>query len=128
MQTLTDFQKTMASTLIDWARERIADGSDLLIDEGTFAKAVGQTGWKRSNVDDLNMLIAYCDRMKYPPVSLLVVIPGLMRPEKSLLIHAFKATLPTAEFTKRWKAALEEIRAASNDTWDAFKVDVTNKE
>ena len=128
MQTLTDFQKTMATTLIDWTQERTADGESPLIDEGEFATAIGQMGWRRSNVDDLNMLSAYCDRKGYPPISLLVVIPGLMKPEKSLLIHAFKATLPPAEFTKRWKAALEEIQATPNETWEAFRADIESEE
>ena len=126
METLTDLQKKMASTLVDWMRERIAEGADSpLIDEGELARAVGQTSWKRSNVDDLNVLLAFCDRKKYPPVSLLVVIPGLMKPEKSILIHAFKATLPAAEFNRRWKEQVEEIATTPDEVWEAFKADVS---
>ena len=129
METLTDLQKGMAATLIDHTLERIGGSTaDLLIEEGELAKAVGQNNWKRSNVDDLNALSAFCDRMGYPPVPLLVVIPGLNKPEKSILIHSFKATLPTAEATKRWKTALEEIQSTPDDVWKAFRADVVEAE
>jgi len=129
METLTDLQKGMAATLIDRTRERLGGPvTDLLLEESELAKTVGQNSWKRSNVDDLNILTAFCDRKGYPPVSLLVVIPGLNKPEKSIFIHAFKATLPAAEATKRWKAALEEIQTTPNDVWDAFRADVVDEQ
>jgi hypothetical protein len=127
MQTLTDQQKKIAVALIDYAHDRISEGADsLLIEEAALAKLIDQPSWKRSNVDDLNALSAFCDRKGYPPVSLLVVIPGLMRPEKSVLIHAFKATLPAAEFAKRWAAALEEIKVTPDDAWEVFRFDITD--
>lgn len=128
MQTLTDLQKKIAVTLIDWATNKIAEDADsLLIDEAALAKLIDQPSWKRSNVDDLNALIAFCDRKGYQPVSLLVVIPGLMRPEKSVLIHAFKHTLPSAEFTKRWHVALEDIKTTPHDAWETFRSDITDR-
>ena len=127
MQTLTDLQKKIAVALIDYAHDKISEGADnLLIEEEALAKLIDQPIWKRSNIDDLNALSAFCDRKGYPPVSLLVVIPGLMRPEKSVLIHAFKATLPAAEFTKRWTSTLEEIKATPNDVWEVFRFDITD--
>lgn len=129
METLTDLQKKLALSLIDTAREGIAaNGTCPLVEEGALAQSVGQASWKRSNIDDLNLLLAYCDRKKYPPVSLLVVIPGLMKPEKSIFTHAFKKTLPAAENAKRWKEALEEMPRTPEDVWEAFRNDLSGTE
>lgn len=128
METLSELQKNMAVALVERTRERLGGAvEDLLVEEGDLAQAVGEPSWKRSNVEDLNVLSAFCDRKGYPPVSLLVVIPGLNKPEKSILIHSFKATLPAAESTKRWKAALEDLQKTPDDEWDAFLADVTEE-
>lgn len=128
METLSELQKNMAVALVERTRERLGGAvEDLLVEEGDLARAVGEPSWKRSNVEDLNVLSAFCDRKGYPPVSLLVVIPGLNKPEKSILIHSFKATLPAAESTKRWNAALEDLQKTPDDVWDAFLADVTEE-
>lgn len=128
METLTDLQKGMAAALIDRTRERL-DGpvEDLLVAEGGLAEAVGERSWKRSNAEDLNTLTAFCDRKGYPPVSLLVVIPGLNKPEKGILIHYFKRTLSPAESTKGWKEALQQIKDTPADVWEAFRGEVVDK-
>lgn len=125
METLTDTQKKIADALIDWALEH-KDGvpADLVIEESKLAELIGATSWKREHAEDLSILCAYCARMDYPMVPLLVVIPGFGKPEKSIFIHAFKQTLPTAEAYKRWNKELADIEKTKPATWDAFKANV----
>jgi len=126
METLTEIQKKMADVLIEWAlTHRNGEPSDLTIEEPAMAKAIGEDSWKRANTEDLKMLCSYCDRKQYPLVSLMVVIPGLEKPEKSLLIHAFKATLPTKESNARWAAELKAIQKTKQSVWKDFKANVT---
>lgn len=129
METLTDSQKQIATVLIDWVAARREEGAEsLLIDEGELAHELGASSWKRSYLDDLNILCAYCDRMGYPTISLLVVVPGLNRPERALFAHAFKTTLPAAEATKRWNDELKKIAKTKNTTWAEFKNNVAPAE
>ncbi len=122
METLTDMQKKIGEALIDWALSHEGgEAADLLIDEQQLAKEIGEKSWRRSHVDDLDTLISYCDRKGFPLVSLLVVIPGFGKPEKTVMIHAFKATLPTAEADKRWKAELQAITKTKPAVWEEFK-------
>ena len=122
METLTDRQKLIANTLIDWAREHKGEAAhDMIIEENELAKLLGDTSWKRANNEDLFVLCAYCRRKEYPMIPLLVVIPGLRKPEKPLMTHAFKATLPAAENAKRWDAALKDIKKTKVAIWDEFK-------
>lgn len=125
METMTDKQKKIADVLVDWAREH-ADGdvSDMLIEETQLAEAIGEKSWKRADAEDLGLLCSYCDRKHYPLIPLLVVIPGFGKPEKSILIHAFKATLPTAEANKRWQTELKAIQKTKAAVWDDFKQNV----
>lgn len=126
METLTDVQKNMAETLIEWAlTHKNGDVSELVIEEPAMAKAIGESGWKRANAEDLKMLCSYCDRMGYPLVPLMVVIPGLGKPEKGLLIHAFKATLPTKEANARWLKEMKAIQKTKQSVWKEFKASVT---
>lgn len=128
METLTDTQKRIASLLIDWVLSHKTDNVyDMLIEEPVVAKQLDESSWKRSHIDDLNILCAYCSRLQFPLVSLLVVIPGLRKPEKTVFTHAFKATLSTAENNKRWAEALNEIAQTPQAVWDDFKsrVEVT---
>lgn len=122
METLTEEQKKIGNALIDWAlAAKDGEPADMVIEETELAKQLGEAAWKRSHAEDLNMLCSYCQRMEYPPVSLLVVIPGFGKPEKGLMIHAFKATLPTAEAEKRWEKELKAIKKTKQATWKEFK-------
>ena len=129
MEQLTPKQMKIAVVLIDRARERAAgETADLLIDEGELALAIGDTAWRRSTNDDLITLSAFCNREGYPLVPLMVVIPGLGKPEKTLMTNAFRATLSPAENAKRWNAVLEEVKACTPDTWDEFMARVQPEE
>ncbi len=129
METLTDRQKKIALKLIEWAQDRVGGETDeLLVEEDQLKDLLGDRSWKRANVDDLNVLCAYCDRMGYPMVPLLVVIPGLRKPEKTIFTHAFKTTLPTAENNRRWKEALKDIEKTKKATWEEFAANVTPEE
>lgn len=129
METLTDRQKAIAGVLVDWARKRVhGPMEDLLIEEGQLAQALGDSGWMRSNANDLGILCAYCDRKGFPLVPLLVVIPGLRKPEKTIFTHAFKATLSTAENNKRWAEELKAIKKTKKAVWDEFAESVKPEE
>ena len=129
MEQLTPKQMKIANVLIDRARERAAGpAAELIIDEAELAQAIGDGAWKRSTNDDLIALSAFCNREDYPLIPLMVVIPGLNKPEKTLMTNAFRATLSPAENTKRWNAALDAIKAASAATWDELKARVTPAE
>ncbi len=122
MEPLTSKQMKIADVLIDWARDHATGpAEDMLIDEAKLSEMIGDDVWKRSTADDLLALIAFCNREDYPLIPLLVVIPGLNKPEKTFMTHAFKATLSPAENAKRWQAALDGIRATSDDVWNTFK-------
>ena len=129
MEQLTPKQMAIANVLIERVHERItSDLPDLLIDEAELAEAIGDGAWKRSTNDDLIALSAFCNREGYPLVPLLVVIPGLNKPEKTLMSNAFRATLSPAENTKRWHAAIDDIKAASLDVWKEFQARVQPSE
>ena len=119
METLTDRQKSIAQVLVTWAREH-AHGTtdDLLIDEDQLSHSLGDLAWIRQNTIDLGVLCAYCDRKQYPMIPLLVVIPGLRKPEKYVFTHAFKATLSSAENDKRWKEELNRIVKTEETVWE----------
>lgn len=97
----------------------------MVIPEDELAKQIGATSWKRENAEDLNVLCSYCARKEYPMVPLLVVIPGFGKPEKGIFIHAFKATLSTAEAYKRWKDVLKAIKKTKASVWGEFKANVS---
>ena len=125
MDPLTSKQMKIADVLIDWARDHASEPTtNLLIDEGKLSQLIGDDVWKRSTADDLLALIAFCNRESYPLIPLMVVIPGLNKPEKTFMTHAFKATLSPAENAKRWQAALDEISATNDDVWNTFKARV----
>lgn len=122
METLTDRQRNVANTLIDWALAH-KDGldTDMCMDETALAKAVDDGPWHRGYLEDLKALCNYTQRMDFPTISLLVVIPGFGKPERRIIAEAYKMTLSTAEGEKRWKQDLARIKKTKKATWDAFK-------
>lgn len=129
METLTEPQKKIASLLIDWVRgHRMLDAAKLAITEDELARELGEPAWHRAHTDDLCILCAYCDRKHYPMVPLMVVIPGLGKPEKTIFTHALKKTLTTAQNNKAWAEAMQEIKDADPAVWDAFAADVAPEE
>ena len=122
MEQLSPKQMEIANVLIDYARAHASGpATDLLMDEAELATRIGDNSWKRATNDDLIALAAFCNRENYPLVPLMVVIPGLNKPEKTLMTKAFHATLSPAENTKRWDAALSAIQQTPVATWDEFQ-------
>ena len=129
MEQLTPKQMKIANVLIDRARERAAGNTaELLIDEAELATQIGDGVWKRSTGNDLIALSSFCFREGYPMVPLMVVIPELNKPEKTLMTGAFRATLSPSENAKRWNAELDAIKSADAAMWDEFKARVQPSE
>ncbi len=122
METLNDRQRNVAMTLIDWVlAHRDGTNEDICMDETALAKAVDNGPWHRGYLDDLKALCNYSDRMNFPMISLLVVIPGFGKPERRIMTEAYKTTLSTVEGEKRWSKDLTKIRKTKVSVWKDFK-------
>lgn len=129
METLSDRERSVANTLIDWAlAHKDGPAEEMCIDEEALAKAVDDGPWHRGYLDDLVALCNYSSRMEFPMISLLVVIPGFGKPERRIMTQAYKQTLPTVEGEKRWKHDLTQIKKTKMSVWKAFKKALAEQE